>query len=279
MAYKTILVHVDDSRHVDTRIRAAAKIATAEAAHLIGVATIGVARFIYQTLALNTEDVSAATHLETLRQQADNALARFETISQQLGVASFEKRLVNEELARGICLQARYCDLVVLGQSDPYEALPGVLSDFPERVVMNCRTPVLVIPYAYRGDNIGNRVLVAWNGSEEATQAVHHAIPLLQRAASVHVAMFDPESPLEIHGESSAADIGRYLGRHMIHADVLQQKAVSDTGKELLLLASELECDVLVMGCYGHSRFREILLGGVTRTVLESTTIPLLMSH
>jgi nucleotide-binding universal stress UspA family protein len=169
--------------------------------------------------------------------------------------------------------------LVVLGQPDPDEAPPSVMSDFPEQVIMNCRTPVLIIPYASQRDSIGRSVLVAWNGSEEATQAVHNAIPLLQHATSVKVAMFDFPSRPDVRGDSSGEDLALYLARHDIQADVIQRKTVNDTGKELLSLATKLDSDMLVMGCYGHSRFREMLLGGTTRTVLESTTIPVLMSH
>lgn len=117
-------------------------------------------------------------------------------------------------------------------------------------------------------------------GGEEATQAVHNVIPLLQRATTVKVAaMFDSPSQPDIRGDSSGEDLALYFARHSIQADVIQRKSGSDTDNELLLLATELDSDMLVMDCYGHSRYREKLLGGTTLTVLESTTIPVLMSH
>jgi nucleotide-binding universal stress UspA family protein len=279
MPYKTILVHVDQSRHLEARVQAAARIAAAQQAHLVGVAMIGMARFLYEMLSIDTQDSNTVAYIEGLRERANEALQKFEIMAKRIGVKSFEKQLVNDELAGGIGLQARYCDLVVLGQPDPDEPAPSMMADFPAQAAMTCKAPVLIVPYAGRHDGIGENVLVAWNGSEEATRAVHDAIPILQRARNVTVAMLNPVSQPETQGKSPGADLADYLARQGIKVGLVERMIDGDAGQALLSLAGELGSDLLVMGCYGHSRFREMVLGGATRTVLSAMTVPVLMSH
>ncbi|HTN67773.1 MAG TPA: universal stress protein [Burkholderiaceae bacterium] len=277
MSYKTILVHVDESRHVDARIEIAAKIALAENAHLIGAAMTGVPEVIYQTIAFSPA-VSIAPFLETLRQHADNALQKFSDIASRIGVSSVEKRLIDDEAADGLSAQARYCDLMVLGQNDPDERSLTVTPNFPEQVIIGSGCPALIIPYTGALKSIGTKVLVAWNGSMEARRAVHDAIPLLQRADLVEVVVFNPAADMQ--EEQPGADIALYLTRHGIKIDVKEEiTSDSDIGNALLSRAADLGSDMLVMGCYGHSRLREIVLGGASRTILESMTLPVLMSH
>jgi nucleotide-binding universal stress UspA family protein len=281
MSYKTILVHVDDSKHVDLRIEAAANIAVTEKAHLIGVAMTGIPNIIFDPTELGPADPALAQYLEIFRQRAAAALTKFENSARLFGVESIEKRLVENETAAGLTLQARYTDLVVLGQVDPDEPSVTPNPDLPQYVIMNSGVPVLMIPYATAFSSVGNRVLISWNASKEVTQAVHYALPLLQRAKKVDVAIFNPEDLPVAYGALPESDFLAYLARHNIKANVTRQTAKGDIdiGNALLSLAADLTSDLLVMGCYGHSRFREILLGGVTRTILNSMTIPVLMSH
>ena len=279
MSYKTILVHVDESAHASERIKIAAAIAMTQDAHLIGTAMTGASRYLVQTRMLAELDPNLRTHLDFLRQRARRGLEDFEASAQKLGLPSFEKRLVDDEAGGGICLQARYADLIVIGQHDPNEISPVTMPDFAQYVVLNSGRPVLLVPYAGRFDTIGNRVLVAWNGSMEATRAITSSMPLLKRAPMVDVAVFNPNAEPLAHGPQPGADMGLYLARHGIRVNVLQQQTSQETGSALLALARELNSDLIIMGGYGHNRFREILLGGVTRTVLDEMTIPVLMSH
>lgn len=279
MSYKTILVHVDESHHSDMRIDIAATIAAAENAHLVGAAMTGISRFLYETVAFNPDDPGIEPYLDTLRQRATDTLEKFDKTAQRIGNLSYEKRLVDDEAAAGLSLHARYCDLVVLGQNDPDAPSAAVGTDFPEGVVINAGCPVLIIPYAGTFKSVGSRVLVAWNGSVEARRAVHDAIPLLRRADIVEVVVFNPAEQPEVYGRQPGVDIAIYLARHGIKVDVKEESTDNDIGDALLSLTTNLGSDLLVMGGYGHSRFREILLGGVTRTILESMTVPVLMSH
>jgi nucleotide-binding universal stress UspA family protein len=121
--------------------------------------------------------------------------------------------------------------------------------------------------------------LISWDASRESTRAVTDAIPLLKRADLVQVAIFNPSSKPDAHGEQPGADIALFLARHDIKVEVSVHKTSTDIGNAILSLSHDLDSDMLVMGGYGHSRFREMIMGGVTRTILESMTIPVLMSH
>ena len=250
MTYKTILVHVDQSRHAAQRIRIAAHIAHAEDAHLIGTAT--------------TDSDNAA-----------EALARFDAMAADAGVTRYEKRLADAAPGAALSQMAPYSDLVVITQADPVNLSASDLAEF---VMINCARPVLIIPYAGTFTRIWQQVLVAWDGSMEATRALAGALPLLRRADRVTVALFNPPAKGE-RSVAAGADIALYLARHGVSVELLEQKVHYDVGNALLTLAAEIDADLLVMGGYGHSRLRETLFGGVTSTVLNTMTIPVLMAH
>lgn len=277
MSYKTVLVHVDESAHASERIKIAAAVAMTENAHLIGTATTGASRYLVQARTLAEFDANLGAHLEFLHDRALRGLEDFEATARKIGMPSFEKRLVDDEAGGGICLHGRYADLVVIGQNDPAEVSPVVMPDFPQYVVLHSGRPVLIVPCAGRFDTIGTRVLIGWDASMAATRAITGAIPLLRRAHIVEVAVFNPQT--QMHGAQPGADIALYLARHDIKIDVLQRRTERDTGAALLALAHEINADLIVMGGYGHTRFREIVLGGATQAVLSSMSVPVLMAH
>ncbi|HZW13392.1 MAG TPA: universal stress protein [Noviherbaspirillum sp.] len=279
MTYKTILVHVDDAANVEARIELAANLAKAEDAHLIGTAMTGVSRFLFETMSADAGTAGIAPFLDTIRQRTERQLTPFENIARRAGVGSFEKRMTDDEAAGGLSLQARYSDLVIVGQYDPEGNAPSTYADLPEYVTINGGSPVLIVPYTGAFKDTGERALIAWDASMEATKAVHSAIPLLRRAKNVDVVVFNARKDAGVHGEQPGADIGLYLARHNIKVNVIDQSTEVDVGNALLSLAANQNSDLLVMGCYGHSRFREVLLGGPTRTVLQTMTIPVLTAH
>jgi len=123
-------------------------------------------------------------------------------------------------------------------------------------------------------------VLVGWDASREAARAVRDAMPLLARAEAVTVLTIDAEQSPFGHGEIPGADIALYLARHGVKAEVARTVSAGiGIGNTLLSRAADYEANLLVMGAYGHSRVRELLLGGTTRTVLTSMILPVLMSH
>jgi nucleotide-binding universal stress UspA family protein len=122
--------------------------------------------------------------------------------------------------------------------------------------------------------------LIAWNASPEAAHAVHAAIPLLQRMQLVKAVIFNPGSqPPEVFGMPPGEPLKAFLAQHNITAEIMTPAAANSVGDTLLSLATDQGFSLLVMGCYGHSRMRELLLGGTTRTILRSATLPVLMMH
>jgi nucleotide-binding universal stress UspA family protein len=279
MSYRTVLVHVDDSARAAVRIQVAAAIAGRCGGHLVGAAVTGVSRFLYQASPSGDKDPNLALHQAFLREHARQALANFTREAKASGIASYEERVIDDEAGTGISLHARAADLVVLGQAEP-----GPLADFPSQVVIDSGRPVLILPHAGTLTGVGRQVLVSWDASREAARALLLALPLLVDAARVHVAVFDTGSNPRTLGDAASADPLPFLARHAVHAE-LSVHAVGGArrraavGDALLSLATDLPADLLVMGAYGHSRFRETILGGVTRTVLEAMTIPVLMAH
>jgi nucleotide-binding universal stress UspA family protein len=167
----------------------------------------------------------------------------------------------------------RTSGLVVLAQDSPKEWVgPGET----EELVLTLGRPVLVIPYIGAGSVVGGRAIVAWSGARESARAVHDATPLLMRASSVVVAGID----LDPAAQSSMERLQAQLARYGIKADMRTLSGVGmDVGDVLLNAVSDQGANLLVMGAYGHSRMRELILGGATRTVFRHMTVPVLLSH
>ncbi|HEU4851459.1 MAG TPA: universal stress protein [Telluria sp.] len=277
MPYKTILVHADLSPHAAARIRLAAAIALAEDAHLVGAAMTGISRFVYPNNASDLARTVIAGHVEALYEHASQALAQFESVARSCGVRSFEPRLVADDPEGGLVQLSRFCDLLVLSQTDPASNVTGAVRDLPEYVILNVARPVLLVPYSREYADIHGPALIAWDGSHEASRAVSSALPLLMRASPVVVTHFEPEEADQPDPQS--LELLAWLGRFGIKATLLVRPGGIDHGNALLALATERKAGLVVMGGYGHTRFRELFLGGVTHTMLRRMTMPVLMSH
>jgi nucleotide-binding universal stress UspA family protein len=276
MSYKTILVHIDLGKRCSARVDVAIRLAQQHDAHLVALHAIAPFEPPGYVMA-----EMGPTIIEAQRAVAANELARTESeFNKQVsaaGLRNVEWRSAVEDLVDAMTLHARYADLVVIGQTDASEN-SHVPADFPERLVLAGGRPVLILPAVGSFATIGKRILVAWNPSREATRAVTDAIPLLQRADNVHVMAVNPKAGE--HGSVPGADIGLYLARHGVRVEIkADHGAEIDVGNELLSRAADLDADLIVMGGYGHSRLKEWVLGGATRTILESMTAPVLMSH
>ena len=276
MTYKTILVHVDNGKYCPARVDMAVRLARRFDAHLVGLHALTALRLPAYAVA-----EAGATLIEAqrtiAREQATRAERVFRDATESAGLANIEWRVAVEDAVDATTLHARYADLVVLGQPRANDG-SAVEPDFPERVTLGAGRPVLMVPYAGTFETVGRRVLVAWDARREATRAVTDAIPLLREAEQVNVVVFNPEGTA--HGAMPGADIGLYLARHGVRVDVAYHRANDiDVGNQLLSRVADLGADLIVMGAYGHSRMRELIMGGATRTVLQSMTAPVLLSH
>ena len=278
-AYSTIIVHLDNAKRRAETLNVALGVADAFDSHLVALYAPGLPRIPSGALA---EGASVVRELEyeRMREAAQRSEREFKNAVHRRGGDKTEWRHAKGDALSAIRLSARYADLVVMGQPDRYNAdMDEPQVTFPGDVVMSVGRPVLFVPYAGQFRSLGSRVLVAWNASREAARAVSDALPFLTRAQRVEVVAFDPERSSE-HGEVPGADIALYLARHGVKANAAQQTGTKiDVGAQILSRAADVEADLIVMGGYGHSRFRELVLGGATRTLLESMTAPVLMSH
>ncbi|MGH8722996.1 MAG: universal stress protein, partial [Burkholderiales bacterium] len=278
--YKSILVHVDRSKACRARIDAAIALALQHEAHLTGLYLIVEptgANFVRGYLP--PEILSAAT--AQAEERAKSKLAEFSAAAER-NQLTFDTRIdrgFDVDLAEIFTLHARYADLAVVGQNDPDEPSPSS-GRLPEQVVLACGRPVLLIPYIGAGKTLGQRVVVGWDASREAARAVRDALPILTQASSVNLVSVNPRPADFGHGEVPGADVALYLARHGVKVEV-QRIATRDldVGNALLSHVAGEAADLLVMGGYGHSRLREIMLGGATRTILHDMTVPVLMAH
>ena len=276
MSYKTILVHLDNSARANVRLEIAIRLAQRHNAHLVGLHAL--TRISLPSYAVAEAGNSILEYQKrAAAESAERAEAVFRKTIESEDLTSTEWRNSFADATETVALHARYADLVVLGQPDP-AGEDGVAPEFAAMVTLSAGRPVLMVPYIGNFETLGKRALVAWSATRESTRALTDAIPLLRLAEAVNVVAFNPRSPA--HGQIPGADIGLFLARHGVPVEVSHYRAEDiDAGNQLLSRAADLGSDLIVMGAYGHSRLREMVMGGVTRTILESMTVPVLMSH
>lgn len=276
MPYRTILVHLNDERRVGQLIDVAAHIADRHEAHLIGLYVVP------------SGLVGSVTHdggrliesgREAFRNEGKRIAATFEKATAGRPIVA-EWRMVEPPRnhpgpAEAVLDQAGAADLIVASQTD--EAWDfHLLLDFPERLALESGRPTIVVPHAGRFPTCGKRVLVAWNGRREAVRAVFDALPILERAEAVRVLSVNPDQT----GGASNSEIAAALARHGVKCETAQSVTAGiEVGDDLLNRAADFSADLIVMGCYGHTRFREFVFGGASREILQHMTVPVLMSH
>lgn len=277
-AYRDMLVHVDSSAASTERLAVATRLAQIFDAHLIGLYVAALAP-IHQYAEADFGPDLVEAHDRYMREAADEAERTFRTRIEAASLKS-EWRRMEGNLPDLVLLNSRYVDLVILGQRDPERLDPGTSPELPEYVILDVGRPVLVIPRTGSFPSVGDRILVAWTPSRGAVRAVNDALPLLCRAKSVKVVAVNPEIGLGGHGEVPGADIALHLARHGVEAEAATIRATDKrAGVALLDEAEKFGADLIIAGAFGHSRFRELVLGGVTRRMLADARIPVLFSR
>jgi len=273
MSYKTIMVHMDTSACANARLSLALRLARKFGAHLEGL----FARFEPNPREFYVMGGTAdyyETH-RTLRMEQRGAIERL--FRAEVSRAQIDGTWVvpDGDPVAAIMQRSRTADLAILGQANPDDPESWLADSFPESVLLGAGGPVLLVPYTGRFESFGERVLIAWNASREAARAVHDALPFILRA--VHVTILAPEQP-----HASCSDLATMLARHgakSVDIAMLDHHAAESIGDTLLNHAADGAYDLLVMGAYGHARFQELVLGGATRSILSTMTLPVLMSH
>lgn len=283
MALKDILVHLDETRGTSARLALAVELARRDAGHLAGVFVVEPLGFSAMGGQTSPEFVAAQPYREIEEQHRAARLAlgkrlaaRFDAAAERAGI-SREWRVIDEDAAASVSLHARYADLAVVGQADPENAPAS--AGIAEAVLLGSGRPVLVVPFI-GAEAIGRRVMIAWNATRESARALNDALPLLAAAEQVTVLSINPVRGIAGDGDLPSADIALHLARHGVRAEAAYTHAEDiGVGDVILSRAADLGADLIVMGGYGHSRARELVLGGATRTLLRHMTVPVLLSH
>jgi len=184
--------------------------------------------------------------------------------------------VAGDSVRHAFLAEAIYADLLVLGPPPGVDDEGAAPHGFVESVILESGTPAIVVPYPERQDTIGERVLVAWNGSVAAARALKAALPLLRAATRVHVATWGVQPAV---APFSRLDVRAWLRRHDIEAELHASPSAAHIANDLGALATDVKADLVVMGCYGHGRIREQVFGGVTRALLARLPAPILMTH
>jgi nucleotide-binding universal stress UspA family protein len=274
---KDLVVNLAIGSPRDVAVDYAASIAEAFDAHLCGIA------FSYEPVVPPSimggipADVIDA-QWEASAQAADAAIARFEAAAKREGIVAEHRKLEASLGGAGDLFGrlARRFDLSVVGQAEPKH---GPAQDLViEGALFGSGRPVIVVPYIQRGGLKLDRVLICWDGSRPAARAIADAMPFLVRAAAIDVVIV--ASGREKSDEIPGVDMGEHLARHALKVEVKRIVSTDmDVPNTILSYAADSGADLIVMGGFGHSRLREFVLGGATRGILASMTVPALMSH
>ncbi|MFL9934653.1 universal stress protein [Paraburkholderia sp. RL18-103-BIB-C] len=275
MNCKTLLVHLDNSTHCDARLDYALQMAARHDAHLIGLYVV--CEELTRPLFLHEDHIWIASRDAQHDANQKRVHARFIAATGRAG-GSAEWRAPDGPSAETAILHARHADLLILGQEDAEDRSAYIARQFVEDVVMGSGRPAIVLPHAGPASPRMENVMIAWDGGRESARAATDALPLIRRASFVTI-MTVQRHPRD--GEPTGIDVAAWLARHGIEASFTTAPKASgvNTGAMLLNMLADRHIDLLVMGAYGHARAQERLLGGVTRTMLQSMTVPVLMSH
>ena len=274
---KDLVVNLGGGGTPDVTTDYSISLAKAHGAHVVGVA------FIYEPVIPGSLLGGIPTDLiEVQREEnakaAKTAVAAFEAAAKATGVSA-ETRLLDASIAGASDLFgriARRFDIAVVGQAQREQGVSEEL--LIEGALFGSGRPVIVVPQIQKQSIKLDNVMVCWDGSRPAARAIGDAIPLLQRAKAIEIVVVTGER--DKSGEITGANMKRHLARHSINVDIKRIAAGSaDVQTAILAHAADTAADFIVMGGYGHSRLREFILGGVTRSILKSMPVPVLMSH
>ena len=279
MSYKTIAVHVEEGPRCAARVALAARLSERHGGRLVGIVPTGLPDVIVTMNSVVPDAIDCvALSAAELRERAEAAARAFERQCKAAGVVAFRAEIVVDDAIDAVVRVGRCSDLIVVGQTDVAVPVEGVAYDFPQQVILHSGPPVLVVPYAGAFTSVGERVLVAWKDTREAARALRDALPLNRGAR--HVAGIEiGEVRSDPVARSSLEAASDWLSSHGVSFQAHREIELVGVGDQLLSRASELGCDLIVCGGYGHSRLREWVLGGVTRHLLKHMTVPTLLSH
>jgi len=280
MAFKTILLNLNETERNDALFAQASHIATVMDAHIAGLYVVPAVQ-LYPSSTFEAMPVIFEAHREYFQKRRDEVKGRFlaalkrHEVRGDIAVVDSSSPLISDAVIE----HGRVSDLVLLSQVDS-TGQQGVELDFIDRVVMEVGRPVLVLPLQAKPVERFGTVILAWNGRREAARAAFDSLPLLRLATEVRVVWVDPQRDEDGPTVVAGSELAEVLARHGINAVA---EPISGNGQEagiaLLTKVFDTGADLLVMGGYGHARVREFILGGATREALKNMAVPVLFSH
>jgi nucleotide-binding universal stress UspA family protein len=279
MQIKTILVYVPSEKSAAPTVESVLKIAGTRSAHVIGLHLVPDLPVYGEFPAEVSQEV-----IERLQKAGSDAAAAAQRAFEaafSLGHVTHEWRsFVASYIAGGdlIAQQGRSADLIVCAK--PADDSPDAWSDFAETALMRCGRPVLVLPGGTGAEHIGRHAVIAWNDTREAARAVFDSLDLLREAETVRAVTVIDDEEERAAAEAYGTPLIAALGRHGIRVSFeIAFASKGSTGETILSKLAGGDCDLLVMGGYSKSRFREMIFGGVSRDILRETWVPALLSH
>jgi len=275
MTWRDILVHLNAYEDWSEHIEVAIRLTKTFNARLTGLRTTRQAATIKQYLGATSDAALEVEAREAVL--AAKAEQRFRQALKTNGVDG-DWDTGEGDASEILMLAGRVHDLIVVEQR--HEGFDETGWDVAETCAVSSGTPTLVVPFEGLFPSVGERVLVAWNGSEQAAAAVHGAMPLIRRAKHVTLLIGKGKERVGSVTRYPKIDIVGYLGRHATEVSTWAFEAHDwEAGARLLDIANETNSDLIVMGAYGHPAWRELFLGGATRHVLKHMMVPILMAH
>jgi nucleotide-binding universal stress UspA family protein len=280
MAYKTILVSLNELNRLPQLLNAAATVARNFNAHVSGLYVIPAVQ-LYPSMGFEAVPQVFDGNQTYFKDNQEKVRAAFEETMRKEGLNSdfHVVQGATSSIAEEVVNKGRSADLLIISATNPDETT-GVESDFVEQTLMAAGRPIMVLPF--KGDTKLNLddVVLGWNGDREAARAAFDALPFLKAAKKVRIVRTDPQKDPALKGSIAGADLAETLARHGVKVEAASiPTAGDDAGHALLRCADDNGCDLIVMGAYGHSRLREYIFGGATQYVLNHLTRPVLMSH
>ena len=280
MAYKTVLVSLNEIVRLPQLIAAAALLGRMFEAHVAGLYVIPAVQ-VYPSVGFEAAPQVFEGNRTYFKDNADLIRNAFETAMKAEGL-SFDLHVVDARtpiIADEVIAQGRSADVLVVSATNPDE-VTGVERDFVEQIIMAVGRPIIVLPFVGTAALSLDEVVLGWDGGREAARAAFDALPLLMAARKVRVVVADPQKDPDLRGAVPGADLAGTLARHGVKAAAEGIPADGfDAGHALLRCAGDCGAGLVVMGAYGHSRLTEFIFGGATRHVLRRLDRPVLLSH
>ena len=277
MTYRSIVVHLDDTPAGEQRVDVAVQLARRVGSRLKAFCVLRGAGAAVDVAELGAHEVARQVLERDAREHASALLRR---TAERAALGDIEIRVLETRPLDEAQAEMRCADLAILSQPEGTSDGAAFGRQLLANAILGNGAPVLVLPYARSTFDIGRDVVVAWDGGRESARAMRDALPILGSASHVTLLSIGARAITGEDIERSQARAVAFLAAHGVHARPRRVDSTLDDPAEMMLSQlADLGADLLVMGGYGHARLRELVLGGVTRTMLEKMTVPLLVSH